>query len=208
MHVGYAVLMNVNLFPLIGIASLLIILPPRMSSLPGTPSKVSPVGERTIPLLRRTGAPRAAWFENTVIGLFALTLALESARLTGFNAMPWENKLMVTPGWRMFADGGVVAGGEWRVILVTPRERIDATAIALQALPHSWRDRFYINIIFNDLLNKNIGPGSLVDRLGRATRRMYRERQLRLHLSPAIANVGFELYQWKPPPAVASPGAP
>ena len=135
-------------------------------------------------------------------------LAVESARLTGFNAMPWENKLMVTPGWKMFADGGVVAGGEWRVIINTPRERIDATDIARQALPHLWRDRFYINIIFNDLVNRNTGPGSLVDRLGRATKKMYRERQLRLGLSPNIANVGFEIYQWEPPPGTPRPSAP
>jgi hypothetical protein len=122
--------------------------------------------------------------------------------------MPWENKLMVTPGWKMFADGGTVAGGEWRIILATPRERIDATDIALQALPRLWRDRFYINIILSDLLNRNTGPGSLVDRLARSTKRMYRDRQLQLHLSPAIVNVGFELYQWKPTPAVVSPAAP
>jgi hypothetical protein len=208
MHLGYAILMNVNLFPLIGIASLLMILPPRMPNLPRASSKASPEGGKTISQERRTVAPKAAWVENTVICLFALTLALESARLTRFDAMPWENKLMVTPGWRMFADGGVVAGGEWRVILATPRERIDATAIALQALPHLWRDRFYINIILSDLLNKNMGPGSLVDRLARSTRRMYRERQLRLHLSPTVVNVGFELYQWKPTPAVGGPAAP
>jgi hypothetical protein len=208
MHVGYAILMNVNLFPLIGIASLLIILPPRMSASPRASSEAPPEGGKTISPQRRTGARKAAWGENAVICLFALALALESARLTWFNAMPWENKLMITPRWRMFADGGVVAGGEWRILLDTPRERIDATAIALQALPHSWRDRFYINIIFNDLLNKNMGPGSPVDRLARATRRMYRERQLRQHLSPAVVNVGFELYQWKPTPAGISPAAP
>lgn len=208
MHVGYAILMNVNLFPLIGIASLLVIWPPAGPAMSQASSKASPVGGKTSSPQRRTVAPRAAWFENAVIGLFALALALESARLTHFDAMPWENKLMVTPGWRMFADGGVVAGGEWRVLLDTPRERIDATPIALQALPHLWRDRFYITNIFNDLLNKNIGPGSLVDRLARSTKRMYRERQLRLHLSPAIEDVGFELYQWKPTPAVASPAAP
>jgi hypothetical protein len=108
----------------------------------------------------------------------------------------------------MFADGGTVAGGEWRIVLATPRERIDATAIGLQALPRLWRDRFYINIILSDLLSRNTGPGSLVDRLARSTRRMYRERQLGLHLSPAIANVGFEIYQWKPTPAATSPAAP
>jgi hypothetical protein len=205
MHIGYAILMNVNLFPLIGIASLLLILPPRTSTSPLTSPKASPADGKINSPQRRTVAPNAAWVENTVICLFALTLALESARLTGFNPMPWENKLMVTPGWRMFADGGVVAGEEWRVILATPRERIDATAIALQPLPHLWRDRFYINNIFNDLLNKNMGPGSPVDRLARATKRMYRERQLRLHLSPTFENVGFELYQWKPTAGVVNP---
>jgi hypothetical protein len=201
MHVGYAILMNVNLFPLIGIASLLMILPPRKSTLPQASPKASPVGGKTISRPPRTVAPRAAWIGNTVIGLFAVALALESTRLTHFGPMPWENKLMLTPGWRMFADGGVVAGGEWRLILATRRDRIDATDIALQVLPHRWRDRFYINIVFNDLLNKNTGPGSLVDRLARGTARIYRDRQLSLHQSPAIANIGFELYQWKPPPA-------
>src|ERR1700678_295678 len=108
----------------------------------------------------------------------------------------------------MFADGGTVAGGECRVILATPRERIDAPVTALQPLPRLWRDRFYINIILSDLLTRNTGPGSLVDRLAPSTRRMYRERQLRMHLSPAVVNIGFELYQWKPTPAVVSAAAP
>jgi Vitamin K-dependent gamma-carboxylase len=208
MHVGYAILMNVNLFPLIGIASLLMVLPPRTSTLPLTASKTSSSDETRAPPQRRTVAPRGAWVENAVICLFALALALESTRLTHFDAMPWENKLMVTPGWKMFADGGMIAGGEWRIILVSPRERIDATDIALQALPHLWRDRFYINIIYSDLLSRNTGPGSLVDRLARSTMKMYRDRQLRLHLRPMIANCGFELYRWEPTPAVVSPAAP
>jgi hypothetical protein len=208
MHIGYAILMNVNLFPLIGIASLLMILPPPKSALPRATAKTSSSDRQRVSPQRRTGVPKAAWVENAVICLFALALVLESTRLTHFDAMPWENKLMVTPGWKMFADGGAVAGGEWRIILATPRERIDATGIALQALPHTWRDRFYINIIFNDLSNRNGGPGSLVDRLARATVKMYRERQLRLHLRPMIGNCGFELYRWEPNPAVVSPAAP
>jgi hypothetical protein len=205
MHVGYAILMNVNLFPLIGIASLLIIWPPKGQALTRASSKASAVPGKTIAPQRRAIAPAGARFESAVICIFAVALALESARLTRFGAMPWENKLMVTPGWKMFADGGVVAGGEWRVLVDTPRERIDATPIALEALPHTWRDRFYINIIFNDLMNKKMGPGSLVDRLARGTRRAYRERQLRLNLNPSIAGVGFELYQWKPASADVGP---
>jgi hypothetical protein len=208
MHIGYAILMNVNLFPLIGMASLLMILPPPAPTPVRATSKASPSGGQGGAPKRRTGAVRAAWIENMVIGLFAIALALESTRLTHFSAMPWENKLMVTPGWKMFADGGTVAGGEWRVIIVTPRERVDGTDIALQALPHLWRDRFYINIIFSDLLSRNTGPNSLVDRLGRSTARMYRARQLQLNLRPDIENVGFELYQWKPANASASSAGP
>jgi hypothetical protein len=208
MHVGYAILMNVNLFPLIGIASLLMIVPPRKSTLPQATSKTPESAGRSVSPQRQAVAPKPAWVENTVICLFALALALESARLTHFDAMPWENKLMVTPGWKMFADGGTVAGGEWRIILATPRDRIDATDIALQPLPRLWRDRFYINIIFSDLLNKNTGPGSLVDRLARSTMKMYRQRQLRLGLRPMVGNCGFELYTWEPTTAVVSPAAP
>jgi hypothetical protein len=208
MHVGYAILMNVNLFPLIGIASLLMIWPPPKPTGTGAVAPASRADGKRITPPSPAVTTQPAGVKNTVVCLFALALALESARLTHFSAQPWENKLMATPGWKMFADGGVAAGGEWRVILVTPRERIDATAIAMEALPHSWRDRFYINIIFNDLMNKNVGPGSLVDRLARATRRMYRERQLRLNLDANIENVGFELYQWKPPSAGVSPAPP
>jgi hypothetical protein len=208
MHVGYAILMNVNLFPLIGLASLLMILPPPEAIPAGTTVKASGANKNKAPSPRRTTAPNAARAKNAVIGIFALALALESARLTHFGATPWENKLMVAPGWRMFADGGVVAGGEWRLILASPRERVDGTGFALQALPHIWRDRFYINNIFNDIMNRNMGPGSLVDRLARGTRKMYRERQLAQQLPPTFVNVGFELYKWSPPSAGASSATP
>jgi hypothetical protein len=204
MHIGYAILMNVNLFPLIGVAALLMIVPPRSSASP----RVAPRAPSPVAPARQAPAPAAARASNAVLCLFAAALALESARLTHFDALPWENKMMVTPGWKMFADGGTVAGGEWRVILATPRERIDATDIALDALPHLWRDRFYINIIYSDLLSRKTGPGSLVDRLARGTARMYRAQQLRLDLDPMIVNCGFELHRWEPAPSGDGAGAP
>src|SRR5580658_2174005 len=71
MHVGYAILMNVNLFPLIGIASLLMILPPRMSTLPRATSKTSAsAGKKALPQ-RRTATPKTAWIGNTVMCVFA-----------------------------------------------------------------------------------------------------------------------------------------
>ena len=208
MHVGYAILMNVNLFPLIGIASLLMILPPRKSTLvSGAATTPSSGGQGASQ--REAAGRKSAWVESTVICLFALALAAESARLTHFDALAWENKLMVTPGWRMFADGGTVsAGGEWRIILSTPRERIDATDLALHPLPHLWRDRFYINIIYGDLSSRNTGPGSLVDRLARSTLKAYRERQPQLNLRPMIGHCGFELYRWEPNSPATSRSAP
>ena len=98
----------------------------------------------------------------------------------------------------MFADGGISSGGKWRLILETPQGQVDATDISLQLLPHLWRDRFYIDTVFHDLLNKNTGPGSLVDKLLQATEKMYRDRQLRLNGDPVVLNAAFDLYRWKP----------
>jgi hypothetical protein len=193
MHVGYAILMYVNLFPLVGITSLLMVLPPRHVSLP------RPAARRPYKLKTAVQTDRqTTLMQNTVIGLFSLWLFLESTRLTLFGPMSWENKLMVVPAWRMFADGGVTAGGKWRLTLYTPQGNVDATDISLQMLPSSWRDRFYIDLIFHDLFNNNTGPGTLVDKLVQATERVYRDRQLKLNHDPAILNAGFELYRWKP----------
>jgi hypothetical protein len=193
MHLGYAILMYVNLFPLIGIASLLMILPPRTLPLLRTSSRQPHKVGRMVKWNDQTTLVR-----STVICLFSLWLLLESARLTIFNTMLWENKLMVVPAWKMFADGGVLADGRWRLILDTPQREVDATDISLQPLPHLWRDRFYINIIFYDLLTKNTGPGSLVDKLLQATKKTYRDRQLQLNGNPVVLNAGFDLYRWKP----------
>jgi len=93
----------------------------------------------------------------------------------------------------MFADGGKWAGGKWRLILETPQGEIDATSIALEPLPHLWRDRFYVNTIFHDLLNKNTGPGSLVDRLLQATTNMYHDRQLHLNGNSVVLEADFDI---------------
>ena len=136
MHIGYAILMYVNLFPLVGIASLLLILPSRTPPLPRSVSQ--PHRKiKSVPPDRRT-----RFIQNTVVGFFSLYLLLESARLTIFNPKAWENKLMAVPARRMFADGGVSSGGKWRLLLETPQGEVDGTDLSLQPLPHIWRDRF------------------------------------------------------------------
>lgn len=197
MHIGYAILMYVNLFPLVGIASLLMILPPRKLPLPRPASRRPQREKKTY-----TQAKQGTLMQSSITCFFSVWLLLESTRLTISSPMPWENKLMVVPAWRMFADGGTSAGGKWRLILLTPQGEVDATDIACQPLPHLWRARFYIDTIFHDLLNKNTGPGSLADRLVQATEKMYHDRQLQLNGNPAILNAGFDIYY--PNPALRS----
>jgi hypothetical protein len=178
--------MYVNLFPLVGIASLLIILPARPQPSPPRTHKVTK---------KVQGKGQASLVRTSMICLFSLWLVLESARVTVSNAMPWENKLMVVPAWRMFADGGVSAGGKWRLILDTPQGDVDATDISLQLLPHLWRDRFYIDTIFHDILSRNTGAGSLVDRLVHATEKIYFDRQIRSNGNPIVLRAGFQIYR-------------
>ncbi len=131
MHIGYAILMQVNLFPLVGSASLLMILPPKVMA-------------SARPVLR--GSNKAGKIEKKnnqnvfartmALCCFSAWLLLESTRLTIFSLMPWENKLMVVPSWRMFADGGVNAGGKWRLVFAIPQGEMDATDIACRPLPH------------------------------------------------------------------------
>ncbi|HKB90933.1 MAG TPA: hypothetical protein VKC60_10500 [Opitutaceae bacterium] len=95
----------------------------------------------------------------------------------------------------MFADGGVAAGGKWRLILKTTQGEIDATDNALQLLPHLWRDRFYVDTIFHDIANRNTGPGSLPLKLIQATEKVYADRQRLLHCNPVVFQAGFEIYR-------------
>jgi hypothetical protein len=182
MHLGYFILMKVAIFPLIGIASLLIILPPPDQSKSRQAKKAKII-------------PNKFFWRHSFLGLFSVWLLLESARVTIFRAMPWENKLMIVPAWRMFADGGVSAGGAWRIILDTPQGEIDATEISLQPLPHLWRDRFYVDSIFHDVLNRDLGPDSLPAKLLQAAEKMYEDHQVELHKNPAVLGSSFEIYR-------------
>jgi hypothetical protein len=161
---------------------------------------------RTAPVPRSVSQPhrkiksvppdqRTVFIQNVAIGFFSFYLLLESARLTIFNPKAWENKLMVVPAWRMFADGGVSSGGKWRLFLETPQGEVDGTALSLQTLPHIWRDRFYIDAVFHELLNKNTGSGSLVQSLIQGSEKIYRDRQLQSHGNPVILNTAFEIYR-------------
>ena len=102
---------------------------------------------------------------------------------------------MIVPAWKMFADGGVAAGGKWRLILSTPAGDVDATDLSLQFLPHIWRDRFYVDTIFHDVADNNAGPNSLVDRLLKETEKDYADRQTLVRGDPTVMGSAFDLYR-------------
>jgi hypothetical protein len=179
MHLGYALLMQVNLFPLIGLACLCMVLPPS-----GPEHIPAPVAGGRL----RTGS----------LSVLVLWLLLEPLRLTGGNAFSWEGRFMVVPLWRMFADGGVASGGRWQILLQTPAGLVDATKLPLDLLPHSWRDRFYIDYVYHDLISGETGPGSLPDRLLHTAETLYRQRQLEAGADPTILKSGFNLYGGRP----------
>jgi hypothetical protein len=192
MHIGYAILMYVNIFPLVGMAALLMVLPPRKEPQSEVVFKEPAKAKR-----KAKRQNRVFLAQKTAMGFCALWLLVESARLAVFKSAPWENKLMIVPAWRMFADGGVSAGGKWRLILSTPQGDVDATGIPLKLLPHLWRDRFYIDTIFHDIEGNHVGTNSLVDRLLTETEEAYRTQQTQNSGDPTISGSAFDIYRRK-----------
>lgn len=165
MHIGYACLMHVNLFPLIGIASLVIVWPPR----PAVPVKK----------MRQLKKPSRKWVQAGVVSTVSIALLLECVRLATSAAVPWENSLLMSPSWGMFSNGGLTPAGNWKLFLNTQQGPVDVTQVALEPLPSSWRDRFYENIIYYDVMRKNMGRDSMVGTLVSYTQARYiRERHL------------------------------
>ena len=189
MHIGYAILMKVAIFPVIGLASLMMVLPPKPLEF------LWPFRTIIVPKTKKKPAPEkpTSRWAQVVTGAFCLWLLLEPVRLVHFPARAWENKFMLVPMWRMFADGGVNAGGHWRLILETPHGEVDATQTSLQMLPHVWRDRFYIDLVYHELLNKNSGPGSLPEKLAEATEKAYSQHQVQLNANPEVLGSGFDV---------------
>ncbi|HEX3801195.1 MAG TPA: HTTM domain-containing protein [Verrucomicrobiae bacterium] len=194
MHIGYAILMYVNLFPVIGLSCLAMVMPPVFSNVShkkihGRKKSQDAVSYRMQP---------AGRISRGVLVIFSAWMLLEPLRLIKFPATPWENKLMIVPAWRMFADGGATAGEEWRLILDTPQGPIDGTKIALGLLPQVWRDRFYIDDILHEILIGNTGPGTLPEKLAAATEHAYASSQSLSNNAPTVLGSSFNIYRRKP----------
>jgi len=155
MHVGYDLLMQVAIFPLIGISGLLLIIPPREQALPLF-SKPSFKQNRSLKKYLKSIAMTHPGMAQKIfaIGMAALLL-IEPAinAIESTNQPYWNIKLATQAHWIMFADGGNLSGIRFKIGVkvhdpLTGQIRYDEIdQLPLGYFPDTWRTRFYVQTI-------------------------------------------------------------
>jgi hypothetical protein len=151
MHVGYDLLMQVAIFPLIGVSGLLLIIPPRERALPlfSRPSlKRGKLLKKYFQALPQT-RPRLPQI-ILASGMLALLLIEPAINACAGSHNPyWNIKLMTQAHWIMFADGGNLSRWRFRIAAkihdpVTGRVQYrEIDDLPLRYFPGTWRTRFY-----------------------------------------------------------------
>jgi len=174
MHLGYEAVMQVAIFPLIGISCLLVMIPPKQLAIPllAKSSKVPPKQARKQVKTRKlhlasmpSRAPRLSQkiFAMSVVGL----LLVEPAIMSYESSDPpyWNVKLATQLHWIMFADGGSASKERFKVRVevynpATGASHLeDATNLPLSYFPATWRTRLYSKEILSKALAAQ-HPGS------------------------------------------------
>ncbi len=151
MHVGYEALMQVAIFPLVGISGLLLIVPPRELALPLFSRPSLKRDKRLRHYLKSTAGkpPRLAQHLAIILAAAILLIGpIVNIALTP-NLPYWTIKSGTLLHWTMFSDGGSQARLRLRVGLLVrdPRTGLsrydEVTNLPLNYLPETWRTRFY-----------------------------------------------------------------
>ena len=154
MHVGYDLLMQVAIFPLIGVSCLLLIVPPRQMAWPlfasFTGRAPSSKKHAKWPFL-----PRPSLAQRSLMVVIVGLLLVEPAVMSGYSLDPpyWNVKLATQLHWIMFADGGVQSKDRFKIAVkvhdpATGAVRYDEiTDLPLRYLPETWRTRLYVKFI-------------------------------------------------------------
>jgi hypothetical protein len=174
MHLGYEALMQVAIFPLVGISCLLVILPPRRLALPLFSKKY----QASSKMARKQAKERQAYLDSIPTGVpqrsqqllataVVALLLIEPAIMAADSANPpyWNVKLATQLQWIMFADGGSASNERFKI-----RERVhdpatgqtrldDMTDLPLTYFPWTWRSRLYVKAILNKALQAQ-NPGA------------------------------------------------
>jgi len=174
MHLGYEAVMQVAIFPLVGISCLLVMIPPKQLTVPlfAKLSKVPPKQAHKQAKARKSyldsipaGVPRLSQkiFAMSVVFL----LLVEPAIMSYDSSDPpyWNVKLATQLHWIMFADGGSASKERFKVRVEVYDPTTDAshledvTDLPLRYFPATWRTRLYSKEIFNKALAAQ-HPGS------------------------------------------------
>jgi hypothetical protein len=147
--------MQVAIFPLIGVSSLLLVVPPRELALPlfSHPSlkrgkslrKFLHALPKTHPTMPQTILAAG------VVALLVIEPAINSAQ--GSNNPYWNIKLATQAHWVMFADGGNLSHLRFRIAakvhdpLTGQVQYREIEDLPLRYFPGTWRTRFYIQAI-------------------------------------------------------------
>jgi len=174
MHLGYEAVMQVAIFPLIGISCLLVIIPPKQLAVPllAKSSRVPPKQARKQAKAKKSfldsipsGTPRLS--QKLLAMSVVVLLLVEPAIMSYESSDPpyWNVKLATQLHWIMFADGGSASKERFkvRVEVYDPATGVshleDATDLPLSYFPATWRTRLYSKEILNKALAAQ-HPGS------------------------------------------------
>jgi Vitamin K-dependent gamma-carboxylase len=154
MHVGYDLIMQVAIFPLIGVSCLLLIVPPRSLALPLF-SLRSNRSTRRKTSLKSVAPSRASLPQKALMAAIVGLLLVEPAIMSGYSLNPpyWNVKLATQLHWIMFADGGVQSKDRFKIAVKVhdPATGLvgynEITDLPLQYLPETWRTRLYVKFI-------------------------------------------------------------
>lgn len=164
MHAGYEMLMQVAIFPLVGLSGLLLIIPPRELALPLCSRPTLKQDKRLRHVLKSLPGPAPSFTQRAAFLVVAAILLVEpiaNAALTP-DLPYWNIKLGTLLHWTMFSDGGAHSRVRLRVgVMVrdpkTGMQRYDeVTDLPLRYLPDTWRTRFYQQtLLFKALAAQN-----------------------------------------------------
>jgi hypothetical protein len=160
MHLGYEAVMQVTVFPLIGIACLLIVLPPRGLALPffaKLPRKEARTRKSCVSIVPRSSPSRL----QRILAVTTVILLLAEPAILSYDsdAPPyWNVKLATQLHWIMFADGGSQSKYRFKVRVevqdpVTGQVHLDdVTDLPISYFHVSWRTRLYEQAILRNAL--------------------------------------------------------
>jgi hypothetical protein len=166
MHIGYELVMKVAIFPLVGIACLLLIIYPEKSA-EAVPSKAA----RKILAI-------------AVVGL----LLIEPAVMSYYSDDPpyWNVKLATQLHWIMFADGGSQSKERFRIAIMVHDPSTgdvhydEVTDLPFSYFPYTWRTRLYEQAILRKAIQAQrpgasyVGTDSYLEDYIHAAVRLYK----------------------------------